>query len=354
MTKKAKKEKMKVTVGNPQVGKQVVVARMQTKPDHKKIEAMRAYFIKNPPTIGIQAPQSSNLTPLKVLYLMDLLLPQYQRDYQHSRTEFIVQSIIRFGHIGSSIITVLKDKNGDIIGTHDGRHRLVASYILGEKIIMTNVVQFRTDADEIDYFNMVNTSKRPLSPEQRLYNEFEANWPLANLIYDLGYIDANSKWSGKVALRGADNFAGQMSVANFRKVVNWAGFGLKRRMEGEADIRALSRLQKMNPKDILEGVNMFHDWYYELARFPHPKGEVFVKDKVLISLLEFFYSAIRQDSTKVAMQPDKILRAALPKFRLYRMEQLQGFDASKAPDQLFEVFNGTGERTRVNKVYRLE
>jgi len=351
------KKKMTIKMGNslPKI-KKVTIDQMPTLPENnKKIQMMKQHFKENPPKLGIQAPVSSTLVTMDVDPLLETLLPQYQRGYEHSRAESIIQSIIRFGYIDSSVITVVKTKKGELKALHnsDGRHRLIALYILNEPTIQVNVVQFTNESDEIDYFNMLNESQRPLTPEQRALNSFQANHPLAMLIYDLGYLNSSSRWNNKVALAGSGNPKGKMSVANFRKVLNWAGFGLRRRMEGESDIRALRRLEKMKYDDILEGVNMFHDWYYNFAKFPHVKGDVYTKDKVLISMLEFFYCAIRQESPKAVLNPDRILKAAISKFQLFNFEQLQGYDASKAPDILFEEFNGKGIRARANPVKRI-
>jgi hypothetical protein len=53
------------------------------------------------------------------------------------------------------------------------------------------------------------------------------------------------------------------------------------------------------------------------------------------------------------MQPERILQTALNKFRMFNLESLQGLDPSKAPDELFKAFNGSGEKERVHKVLRL-
>jgi len=334
--------------------KQVVIHQMPTLPDHKKVEAMAKYYRENPPTLGLQAPTTSKLKNFKVDDLINTLLPQYQRGYEHSRTERIVHSMIRFDKLGSSIVTVVMNQKGEIVAMHDGRHRLVALHILNEKIVKANIVQFKEEADEIDYFNMINESQRPLTPEQRILNCFQAEDPLAILIYDLGYIDTDSKWHNKVSLLGTtDSPKGKLSVANFRKIVNWAGLGLRRRMEGESDIRALRKLEKMDYSVILNGMNSFHDYYYQFARFPHYVGDVFTKDKVIISLLEFFYCAIRQNSHKAVLSPQRILRSSVSKFRLFNFKQLQDYDAGKAPNSLFEEFNGKGPKARANPVVRL-
>lgn len=329
--------------------KLVVIEQLQTLPDDQKIVKMKELYKDNPPTIGMQAPTSSKLIEVKVDGLVNSTLPQYQRGYEHSRTERIVNSIIRFGHMGASVITIVKKRNGDLF-MHDGRHRLLALYILDIPTSMANIVQFRNQADEIDYFNMINESQRPLTPEQRLLNNFQANNPLALLIYDLGYLDTNSKWHDKVALSGCGNKSGKLSVANFRKIVNWAGLGLRRRMEGESDVRALRRWSNTEYSIVLQSSNRFHDWYYEMASTPHFPGDVYTKDKVLISLLEFYYCSYRQDSSKAVLQPERILTTAAKKFKSFPLDILQSYDASKAPTVLFEHFNGKGAKKRANPV----
>lgn len=336
------------------MAKRLIISKQTTLPDHKKIEAMKAHFEKNPPKMGVQAPISIKKGKMKVANLMGILLPQYQRGYEQKRTEDLVQSIILFGIMKSVVITVVVDKNGEIIGIHDGRHRLVALHILGFVNVEVVMVEFKCDQDEIDHFNMINKSQRPLTPEQRMMNGFQAGNQLSTLIYKLGYFDSNSKWSDKVSLMGTGVAKkGSISVANFTKIMNWVALELRRRMEGESDLRATRKLEKMKYEDMLDRMNEFHDYFYKLAHFPHPKGDIFMKDKVLISILEFFYCANNQPSTKLVLSPERILKTSISKFRGFNFNELQGYDAAKAPNYLFQEFNGIGARKRANPVVRI-
>ncbi len=166
-----------------------------TLPDHKKIELMRSHFTENPAEIGIHAPIEISTAIMKVDDLMGILLPQYQREYEHSRSDWLVKSIIRFGLMKSVVITIIADKKGEIIGIHDGRHRLVALYMLRYDVVEVVSLIFKNPQDEIDHFNMINKPPRPLTPEQRLLNSHQANHPLAEMLYEIGFYDDNSNWA---------------------------------------------------------------------------------------------------------------------------------------------------------------
>lgn len=318
--------------------RKLVIEKMTTDPNNTTVENMRSFFQENPQTIGEMSPRTAEFVELDVEDLMKKTLPQYQRGFELPRAKSLVQSIIEHGYMPASIITVVVQSD-KTISVHDGRHRAVACYILGIKTIPSVVVTFKKEAHEIRYFNTINARKTGTKLEQKILNEFQANDPLALLIYDLGYIDPNSRWSDKVALLGVEKMKDKMSLANFCKVVNWAGLGLRRRLEGGSNSRAINKLKNMTYEEIREGTNMFHDWFYHFANPVKVQNDVYHKDKVLISMLEFFYCSLRQPSSVTLLKPEKLLKTSVNSFRNYNFDMLNAFDAATAPDKLFDYFN---------------
>ena len=327
----------------------LVIETMNVNPNHQTIESMRTLFQKNPPSIGEMAPQDVEFTEVNVDELMKKTLPHYQRGFELSRAKDLVQSMTRYGYMPASIIVIVKrsDKSLDL---HNGRHRTVAAYVVGIKDIPAVLVSFKNKADEINHFNTINKARTGTKIEQTILNGFQAEDPLCMLIYELGYMDPASKWSDKVALIGAEKLKDKMSIGNFCKIVNWVGLRLRRRREGESNIRALSKLKKRSYPEILDEVNKFHDWYYNFATPIKVQNDIFHQDKVLISLLEFFYCSSQQNSTAALLQQDKILKTAINIFRNYNFRVLSTFDAATAPDMLFEYFNKKRRKYKIKRV----
>jgi len=292
--------------------RELVIETMNVNPNHRTIESMRKLYQENPPVIGDMAPQTVRFTKVNVNNLMKKTLPQYQRGFELGRAKDLVQSMTRYGYMPASIIVIVRrsDRSLDL---HNGRHRTVAAYVVGIKKIPAVLVTFKNKEDEINHFNTINKGKAGTKIEQTILNEFQASNPLAILIYNLGYMDPNSKWSNKVALIGVgvEKFKDKMNVANFCKIINWAGLRLRRRREGESNIRALNRLKTVSYFEILNRINKFHDWYYKFATPIKVQNDIFHHDRVLISLLEFFYCAHQQNSTVALLQPNKILTASI-------------------------------------------
>jgi len=318
--------------------RELIIETMNVNPNHRMIESMRKLFQENPPVIGEMAPQNIEYVDFSVDELIEKTLPHYQRGFEIGRAKDLVRSMTSFGYMPASIIVIVKKSDGTL-DLHNGRHRTVASYVIGIKNIPAVIVTFKNIADEISHFNAINKARTGTKIEQTILNEFQANEPLALLLYELGYMDPASKWSDNVAFIGVENRKDKMNVANFCKVVNWIGFELRRRREGESNVRALSKLEKTPYPVILDRVNRFHDWYYKFATPIKLQNDVFHQDRVLISLLEFFYCAHKQNSTAALLQPDKILKTSINTFRNYDFRMLTKFDAATAPDQLFDHFN---------------
>jgi len=317
--------------------KKVSINRMKTLPDNKRVEQMKSYFQENPPVIGKQSPKSVTEAELNVAMLVKTKLPAYQRWFEYGRFKDVVNTIIKFGPSVVFSITVIK--NGEILHIHDGRHTTLAYWVLGFETIPANIVEFQSAADEIQHFNNLNRKRTGTKYEQDLLNGFQAKEALPCLIYKLGLQDQQSKWSDKVGLLGTKNRNEKMTAANFSKIVNWAGLGLRRRREGESDMRASRKLEKLSYESILEGVNLFHDWFFNFATPIKKKNDYFHKDKVLISMLEFFYCAIRQDSNKKILSSERILNDSITRFSRFNWQELNDYDVSKAPDKLFAEFN---------------
>jgi len=334
------------------MARKLVIESKNVNPKHQTIESMRKLYKETPPNIGEMAPQEVKFVEVDVKELMDETLPQYQRGFELGRTKILIRSMTKFGYMPASIIVIVKKLDGSVY-LHDGRHRTVASYVIGIKKIPAVIVTFKNIADEINHFNAINKARAGTKIEQTIFNEFQANDPLAMLIYELGYMDPHSKWSDKIALIGAEKLKDKMSVANFCKIINWVGLQLRRRREGESNIRALSKLKKTSYPEILGRVNKFHDWYYKFATPIKVVNDVFHQDRVLISLLEFFYCAHQQNSTAALLQPDKILNTAVNTFRNYNFQELSRFDSATAPDQLFDHFNKKRKTYKVKRVKRV-
>ena len=317
--------------------KKININKMNTNPQHTSIEKMKKYFEENPPEIGGQAPKTTQRIEANVQQLMKTNLPTYQRGFELARTKSIVESISYFGPMDA--FTIVLVQHGSNLEIHDGRHRVVAYYVLGIKTIPAILVTFNNKEDEINHFNTINDARVGTKLEQKILNGMQANDPLSLLIYELGFTDPESKWCDKVALIGTDKHKEKMSVANFCKVVNWAGLKLRRRREGESIFRALRKIEALTYDEIRSGVNAFHDWFYNFATEIKVVNDVFHKDRVLISLLEFFYCAQKQESKSKMLQPEKIFAASINKFRGYNFTDLSRFDAATAPDALFDHFN---------------
>jgi len=328
--------------------KKVKIKQMNTLPENKKLLAMKAYYEEHPPVIGVHAPETVEIIDLNVEMLINTKLPPYQRWFEQKRFDTIVKSIIEFGPSPAFIIIV--NKKGDILDIHDGRHRTLAYWVLGYQNIPAVVVGFKTERDEITHFNAMNEKSVPLKYEQRLLNGYQAGDKLPCLIYKLAHQDPASKWSDKVALLGVEKRNEKMSAPNFAKILNWIGILLRRRVEGESAERALRKLEHLPYTVIRERLNAFHDWYYSFATPIKLKNDVFHKDKVLISMLEFYYCALIQNSKKKLLQPDNILNTAKSKFRTFNWQDLSGYDASTAPNQLFEHFNRSRKRNPVKRI----
>lgn len=320
------------------VKRKVVIDRMTTDPKHTSVEAFRKYIQEDPPEIGKMAPQNVEFAELDVNDLMKKTLPQYQRGFEFNRTKALVQSMINYGYMPASLAVVVKRKDGSL-DLHDARHRAVACYILGIEKIPSVIVSFKNEADEINHFNTINASRSGTKLEQQIMNGFQANDPYCMLIYDLGYMDTNSKWSDKVALIGTERQKEKMTVTNFCKVVNWAGLGVRRRREGSGANRVAAKMRVLNYQETLERMNLFHDWFYKFATPIRVQNDMFHKDKVLISMLEFFYCALRQESKSKYLSTTRILDSSVSMFRNYNFQMLNTYDAGTAPDKLFEHFN---------------
>jgi hypothetical protein len=333
--------------------KKIVIAAKSTSPNNTRIETMKKYFDETHVEIGTKAPETSVYVEADVNELMETHLPQYQRDFEVKRCEDIVKSIINHGPIKAYPILIVRKGEGKPY-IHDGRHRTVAFWILGFKKIPAIQVEFNSEEDEIAHFNTINSGSMGMKRDQKMLNEFQANDPYAMLIYDLGATDPDSKWSDKVALLGTDQLKEKMSVSNFCKIVNWAGFGIRRRLDNDSRVAVIRKLKTLSYKKARENMNLFHDWFFNFATPIKVKNDTFHNDRVLISLLEFFYCTIRQTSKSKHLQPRNVLRKSISSFRTFNFLELTSYDAKSAPDRLFTHFNTAANgKPKKNQVKRI-
>jgi len=326
----------------------LTIKKMTTLPDFGAIENLKKFYEENPPDIGGSAPKTIERIEVNILDLITNNLPAYQRKFEWGRVKTIIKSIRQFGLLEIILISlVMHNKNLEI---HDGRHRTIALYILGYKTIPAMLIVFKNKKDEIKHFNTINRAIAGAKLDQRIFNDYQADEPLGLLLYDLGFMDKNSKWSNKVALIGTKNAKEKMNVSNFLKIVNWAGLGLKRSSQGSHKHRANLRIQKLEYEEIKRRTNEFHDWFYNFATEVKVVKDIFHTSKVLTSLLEFYLASQKQQSTLKMLQPETILNSAVNKFRRVNWLDLSKFSSVKAPDMLFEAFNKKREKYPVLRV----
>ena len=302
-----------------------------------KVMTMKKYFKENPPIIGEHAPELSDIIYFDVEPFLKVTLPDYQRWFEYSRFIQLVREIQAYGP--NELFAIKVVLRNDKATPHDGRHRVLAFWALDINKIPGRILRFKNRIDEIRHFQSLNRKTVGLTRERDLLNKKLEGEPLASLVYKLGSQDPNSKWSDKVSLIGVNNKNEKMSVANFIKVVNWIAVGIRGGIESNSYRRANKRVQKLSYDEMLSNMNAFHDWFFTFAPTIKSSKDIFHKNTVLISMLEFYYSSSRQDLSHPSLSQEKILSTSIQKFRNYSFYNLTTFDLKTAPDHLFEHYN---------------
>lgn len=318
--------------------------------DIDRIEALRD-LTKDGVELGIAAPTTVTFEDHSIDVLYHTKLPNYQRDYQHSRM-LIINASMRLYGIQPTMLKIILNKDRQII---EGRHTVVALYINRVETVPCCVMDFPNAAQEIEFFNHINTPKKAMKREQTLFNEYQAKDPLAVLMYKLGHIDPVSKWGGNVAFLNVPKPMEKMTITNFGKILHWVGLGIARRREGEYRMRlgkaALKAGNGTEYQNVRQRVNNFHDWYYTFATKQKIANDPFHKDLILTTMLEFFRQAHLQDSSNAYLAPERILNSSIALFsnrREWDFERLLNFSHKEAVNQMVDRFNkGRSKKNRM-------
>ena len=262
------------------------------------------------------------------------------------RMEVIIDSIRIFG-LQDTIFRVIVNKDMEPL---DGRHLTIACYILGIPTVKAVMMEFESLDQQILFFNHVNKAKMPMKTEHVLYSNYLANEPIACLMYKLALEDNNSKWQGNVAILDAPKPSHLMSITNFSKVLNWTGLQSRRVSEGDSRQRLLNKIETTDYNTIIERVNKFHDWYYVFAKKPREPNDLFHSSKVLVTMLNFFFFAHKQDQSCAYLEVDRILNSSIRVFKnnpKWNFENLLRLDYIPAIKEMVNHFNTTRDKYKM-------